>query len=333
MSHTPTTVKVSRWLLPSIALAQLMLILDITVANVALPSIAAEFRLGGGQIPWMITAYVVTLGGLMLVGGRAADVFGPRRVLLTGLTLFTAASLVAASAPDSGPLLAARVAQGLGAALASPSALASLSTAYDGDARRRALQVWAAIGGTGAALGVIMGGVLTSGPGWRWVFLINGPIGILVIVALARLLPRPRRGNGAARADGGWRRLDLLGGLTVTAATASLIYAITTMGQGRPGEAAAWLAAAALLYFVFALIERRRRDPLIDVRALASPRVATGALVMMASSVVMGGLFFSLSFHFQAGLGWTPLATGLAFLPAAVGTVLGAHFGSELVQR
>ncbi|EWT00235.1 MFS transporter [Intrasporangium oryzae NRRL B-24470] len=319
----------SPWLMPVIALVQLMLILDITVANVALPDLAAELALGPGLTPWVVTAYVLALGGFLLVGGRVSDVVGSRRVLLLGLAAFTVASAVAATAQSGPALVAARAAQGLSAAFVSPSALATLTTAYTGAARHRALVVCGAIGGAGVSVGVIVGGLLVSGPGWRWIFLINLPIGVLVMAGVARLVPARQEAPDAST-----RRVDLLGGLLVTAATGALIYALTRIGQDRSVTAVgvAFLAVAGLGYAAFLAHQRRTQDPLVDPRLLRTPRVATGALIMLASSAILVGLFFVLSFYDQRGLGWSALQTGLSFLPLAAGTVVGAHLGSTAVR-
>lgn len=319
--------RASNWLLVALALGQLMLVLDVTVANVALPDITRDLQLAGGSTPWVITTYALLLGGFMLVGGRAADVFGPRRVLLAGLATFTAASLFASFSWDAPSLLAARGAQGLGAAFLSPAALAAVTAAFTGDARQRALGVWAAVGGAGASAGVLLGGLLTSGPGWRWIFLVNVPVGLGVLAAVIRLLPAtPSRRSSS---------LDVIGGVTVTAATGSVIFALTRIGQDGSLTPTALLAlvAAVLLMGVFAARERWSARPLIDPALFAKPQVVTGAAVMLAASALLVGAFFLLSFYFQQYLGWSALSTGLAFLPMAVGTVAGAHLAARAIPN
>uniref|UniRef100_UPI00066B5EA4 MFS transporter n=1 Tax=Nonomuraea sp. SBT364 TaxID=1580530 RepID=UPI00066B5EA4 len=176
-----------RWsALTLLCLAQFMLIVDITVVQVALPSIGADLALGREALTWVVTTYTLCFGGLMVLGGRLADAFGARRVLVAGLALFTAASLVAGLAPNGTALIAGRALQGMGAALLSPAALSIITTAFHGDRRNRALAVWAAIGGSGAAAGVLLGGLLTSGPGWTWAFYVNVPIGLIVLATLPR---------------------------------------------------------------------------------------------------------------------------------------------------
>ncbi|MGO4759007.1 MFS transporter, partial [Streptomyces sp. 2MCAF27] len=179
--HPPTDPR--RWAaLALICLAQFMLILDVTVVNVALPDMAVDLDLGREAVTWVVTAYTLCFGGLMLLGGRLADALGARRTLLAGLVLFTAASLVTGLAENAPTLLGGRVGQGVGAALLSPAALAIVTTTFHGAERNKALGVWAAIGGTGSAAGVLLGGALTGGPGWEWVFFINVPIGLILLV-------------------------------------------------------------------------------------------------------------------------------------------------------
>jgi EmrB/QacA subfamily drug resistance transporter len=321
--RSPTSSRASGWLLVSLAVAQLMLVLDVTVANVALPVMAEDLGLSSAATPWAIATYALMLGGFMLVGGRAADVFGSRRVLLAGLSLFTTASLGAALSWSAPSLIATRGAQGLGAAFLSPAALSAITTAYTGPARNRALGVWAAVGGAGASVGVLLGGLLTSGPGWRWIFLVNVPVGVLVFVAVARLLPAQREAGSGS--------LDLLGGAIVTAATGLVIFGLTRIGQESSFSSIAGLAfaAAILLFASFALRERSSTQPLVDPTTVTKPRILTGVGIMLAASALLIGTFFLLSFYFQRQLGWSAMSTGVAFLPMAVGTLIGAHLGSR----
>ncbi|WP_433411575.1 MFS transporter [Microtetraspora malaysiensis] len=318
-----------RWrVLALLGVAQLMLILDVTVVNVALPDIGADLGLGRATLTWVVTAYTLFFGGLMLLGGRLADVFGARRLMLAGLGIFVLASLASGLANDAAALVGGRVGQGLGAALLSPAALATLTTTFHGAERTKALGVWAALGGAGSAVGVLLGGALTAGPGWRWIFFINVPVGVAVLVAL----PLVVRG-GAARP--GPRRVDLPGALLVTAATASLIYGLVTAGDAGWGDTVtlAAVAAAAVLYAVFGVVERAVRTPLMRVRLLAQRPVLSGAFLMLVATGMLIGLFFLGSFYLQRHQGYSALVTGLLFLPVAVGTGLGAHLGSHLVDR
>src|SRR4051812_27305980 len=188
MTHTAVQVRRRWWVLVLLCLAQFMVILDVTVVNVALPVIAGQLRLDRAGLTWVVTAYTLCFGGLMLLGGRLADAYGRRRVFLAGVVLFTVASLASGLATTPAMLIAARATQGIGAALLSPSALSIVTTTFHGPERNRALGVWAAIGGAGAAIGVLLGGLFTAGPGWEWVFFINVPVGVLVAAALPALL-------------------------------------------------------------------------------------------------------------------------------------------------
>lgn len=316
-----------RWTaLALICVAQFMLILDVTVVNVALPDMAADLALDRATLTWAVTAYTLCFGGLMLLGGRLADALGARRILLAGLVVFTAASLVTGLAQNAPMLLGGRIAQGIGAALLSPAALSVVTTTFHGTERNRALGVWAAIGGSGAAAGVLIGGALTSGPGWRWVFYVNVPVGIAVLAALPALVP--------ARAPRP-ARLDIPGALLVTAGTGSLIYGLVEAGDSGWGAAASLLplAAAVLLYAGFAAVERGSRAPLMDLRMFARRPVLAGAFLMLIATALLIAYFFLGSVHLQHVRGFSPLKTGLVFLPVAVATGLGAHLASRLVGR
>src|SRR4030095_13124359 len=204
-----------RWkALAAVALAQFMLILDLTVVNVALPDLGADLDLSRTAFTWTVSAYVLFFGGLLLLGGRLADIFGTRPIILTGLVIFTLASLATGLAQTQTVLLGGRIAQGVGGALLSAAALAPITGIFHGVERNKALSVWASLGGVGFAAGVLIGGVLTAGPGWRWVFFINVPVGIVLLAAIPAVVP-PRRPDRAAR------RIDVLGAVTVTAATGS----------------------------------------------------------------------------------------------------------------
>ncbi|WP_369254984.1 MFS transporter [Streptomyces sp. R35] len=326
-SASPQTADSRRWvMLALLCLAQFMLILDVTVVNVALPDMAADLDLGRETLTWVVTAYTLCLGGLMLLGGRLADALGAHRTVLAGLALFTAASLITGLATGVPMLLGGRTLQGVGAALLSPSALSILTTAFHGPERNKALSVWAAIGGTGSAVGVLLGGMLTDGPGWRWVFYINVPIGILALAALPAVLPsRPPQPA----------RLDLPGALLVTAGTGSLIYGLVKAGDGGWSAATALLPllGAALLYGAFVAVERSSRAPLMDLRMLTRRPVVAGAFLMLIATALLIAFFFLGSVYLQHGRGFSPLKTGLVFLPVAVATALGAHLGSRLVGR
>jgi EmrB/QacA subfamily drug resistance transporter len=332
MSHdvhaeAPPIAPEHRWLaLAVLCTAQFMLVLDITVVNVALPDLAGDLDLGRTTTTWVITLYTLFFGGLMLVGGRSADVFGPRRVLMTGLGLFTAASLAAGLANSAETLLVARGAQGLAAALLSPAALATVAMTFRGDEHRRAFGVWATMGTAGLAVGVVLGGILTAGPGWRWIFFINVPVGVVVTVMLA-VLVRPT----ASRFRSG--SIDIAGGLFVTSATALTIYSLTTAGDRgwTSPTTLGLLGLAAVLYLAFGLVEQRVTQPLIAMPVLARRSVHGGAGVILVATGLLVPSFFLGSFYLQHVAGWSAVRTGLAFLPVAVATFAGAGIAGHLL--
>jgi EmrB/QacA subfamily drug resistance transporter len=304
-----------------------MVILDITVVNVALPAIGADLSLDRAALTWVLTAYTLCFGGLMLLGGRLADLLGRRRMFLTGLTTFTLASLGAGLAGDGTVLVAARALQGVGAALLSPAALSIITTTFQGRERYRALGVWAALGGVGAAVGVLLGGTLTSGPGWPWIFLVNVPVGVLV----AAVVPATVAGSTRSAARG----VDVPGALAVTAAAGLLIYGLVRAGDSgwsAPGSLLA-LGLGLLLVGAFVVVERTAEAPLVDLRLLASRPVATGSGVMLAASGLLISGFFLNSLLLQQVMGLTALGTGLVFLPVAVATIIGAQAAAHLVTR
>jgi EmrB/QacA subfamily drug resistance transporter len=316
-----------RLMLTLLAFAQFMLIVDITVVQVALPDIGADLALGREALTWVVTSYTLVFGGLMILGGRLADVVGARRTLLAGLAVFTLASLACGLASSGGVLIGARAAQGVGAALLSPAALAIITTSFHGPARNRALGVWAAIGGAGAAAGVLLSGLLTAGPGWQWVFWVNVPVGV-VVLALIPGLVRPD--------EAGTRQpVDVPGALAVTAATALLIYGVVHAGDagwGAPVTVGALLAAV-VGYAVFVGIESRVAGPLMRPRTLARRPVVSGTLLMLVATGLMLGLFFLTSLYLQHVRGLDALATGLLFLPVALAITAGAQLGAHLVGR
>jgi EmrB/QacA subfamily drug resistance transporter len=335
MSDTETTTTRAadaphprRWTaLALLGLAQLMLILDITVVAIALPDMGAELDLDRAALTWVVSGYALTFGSLMLLGGRAADLFGPQRVVLTGLAVFTAASLAAGLATGAPLLLVARVAQGAGAAMLSPAALSVVVRLFDGDERSRALGIWSALGGGGAALGVLLGGLITAGPGWAWVFFVNVPVGLVVLALLVRILPRlPRAGTGS---------LDLPGAALVTVATGALIHALIRAGdQGwLNAVTVALVLAAAVGYAAFALWQRRASAPLMDLRLLVRRPVVAGVFVIAVATALMVGVFFLGSFYLQNSQGFGALTTGVLFLPVALLTMAAAAVAGRVIGR
>lgn len=331
-ARPPTTAGAHprRWTaLALLGTAQFMLILDVTVVAVALPQMSLDLALSREAVTWVVAAYTLTFGGLMLLGGRSADLFGARPVVYAGLFVFTAGSLMAGLADNGGVLLTGRVAQGLGAAMLSPAALSVVVRLFSGDERNRALGIWSALGGGGAAVGVLLGGLITAGPGWPWVFFLNIPVGLVVLFGLLRVLPPllPPTGHRPT--------LDVVGALLVTAATGSAIYALTIAGeQGWVSAPTLVTAAAALvLYLLFGWRQRTAASPLMDLGLLARRPVGAGVFVILIATALMVAVFFLGTFYFQQSAGHGPLTTGLLFLPIAVATMTGANLGGRLIAR
>ena len=319
-----------RWLaLGLLGTAQFMLILDVTVVAIALPQMGADLSLSREAVTWVVAAYTLTFGGLMLLGGRSADLFGSKPVVYAGLVTFVAGSLLAGLADNVEILLIGRVAQGLGAAMLSPAALSVVVRLFTGDERNRALGIWSALGGGGAAVGVLLGGLITAGPGWPWVFFINVPVGLIVLVALARTLPPlpPTAGPRPA--------LDVLGALLVTAGTGSAIYSLTVAGEAGWTSAQTLVTAgvAAVLYLLFGWRLKAAASPLMDLGLLGRRPVGAGVFVILLATALMVAMFFLGTFYFQQSAGHGPLVTGLLFLPIALATMAGANLGGRLIGR
>ena len=309
-----------------IATAQLMLVLDDTIANIALPTIQRELDVSAAALPWVVSAYVLAFGGLLLFGGRLGDLLGRRRVLRAGLVVFTLASLVGGLAPDGGLLIAARLVQGVGAALAAPSALALIATTFPaGQARNEAVGLYGAMSGVGIVVGLLLGGVLTATVGWRPVFLINVPIG-LAVLAGTRALAESERHLG---------RLDVPGAVTGTTGIAALAYGLTRAGEHGWTDTftLASFAAAAVLLTLFLTVQRRTSDPLMPLRVF-SDRARSGSYVaMLVLGSALMGIFYVVTLHLQQVQGFSAMHTGLAWLPFAVGIMAGTVIGTGLVEK
>jgi EmrB/QacA subfamily drug resistance transporter len=299
----------------------------VTVVNVALPSIGADLHFAPADLQWVVTAYVLVTGSLLLLGGRMADLLGRRALFLAGLTLFTASSLASGLAGSAGTLIAARAAQGFGAALLTPAALSIVTTTYAGAQLRTALTTWGAIASAGAAAGMLFGGMLTTWLSWEWVFLINVPVGIAVALAALRVVEpsergRPRRGQ-----------FDLPGAALALGGLVALVYALE--GTGDHGWASlrtlALFAASAALLAAFALIERRVAQPLVDPATWRTRPLVAGAALMLGATALLVGTFFLNSLYLQNALDASPLETGLAFLPIAVAIGAAAHLAGHLL--
>lgn len=318
-----------RWLALSIlALAQFLVVLDASIVNIALPVLGRQLGMDTLALAWVITAYVLAFGGLLLLGGRLADRYGHRRVFLIGTAGFVTASALAGFSFSSEMLLAARTLQGMSAALLAPAALALLTHLFpDNTERTKALGVWGAVAGIGSAAGVLLGGVLTATLGWQSVFFVNVPVGAIVLIAIPLLISRD-----GARASG---RLDVAGAITVTAALVSLVgafSAVEQLGFLHPLPLVLFIAALAL-GAAFIAIERRSPEPLLPLTVFRNRDLALGNVVMLLGGAAMVALFFALSVYMQAVLGYDALAAGLSQLPLAGALVLIAGAVPVLITR
>jgi EmrB/QacA subfamily drug resistance transporter len=306
-----------------------MTILDVSIVNVALPSIGEELRFSRDDLQWVITAYAIAFGGFLLLGGRAADLLGRRLIFMVGVTLFTAASLVCGFAESELTLILARAVQGLGGAIISPAALSIVMTSFEeGAERNKALGVWGALGGSGAAVGVLAGGVLTEYLGWEWIFWVNVPVGVLVLVATPRIVPESFRQTTR-------RRYDPLGAISVTAGLALLVYAISEapiVGWGAARTILLLLAAGALLVS-FLVIERVVAEPLMPFRIFRVRTLAGANIVGALLGAVVFANFFVLTLYVQNILGFSALKTGLTFLATAGTAVISAGVAQALATK
>ncbi len=325
--HTP------EWLILTLAcVAQFMVVLDVSIVNVALPSMGRDLHYSATGLQWVVNAYVLTFAGFLLLGGRAADLFGRRKVYLFGLGLFTAASLAGGLAQNSAWLTAARTVQGIGGAFLSPATLTIIVTTFSGPRIARALGVWSAVAGAGGAAGSILGGVLTAELSWRWVLFVNIPIGVVAsMVAVAYLTEARRPADTASRS-----RLDLAGSVTVTAGLGALIYAIVGTDSHPWGSAQtlALLGVATVLLGAFAVIEYKVADsPLVPFRIFRSRSVSGANIVMFLVGAAFFSMWYFLSLYLQNVLGYGALKTGFAFFPMAVIIIIGAQASSRLIPH
>ncbi len=318
------------WLVLVIAcMAQFMVVLDATVVNIALPSVQRGLHFSAADLQWVVNGYTLIFGGFLLLGGRAADLIGRKRLFVAGVVLFSAASLLNGFAQSSAMLIVGRGLQGLGGALVSPAALSIVSTTFtDGEQRTKALGVWSAIAAGGAAVGLLVGGVLTDVASWRWVFFVNVPVGIASVALALRYVAE-------SRVEVSHRSFDIAGAVAVTGGLVVLVYAIVkaqafgwgsarTLGLG---------AVAIVLLAAFVAIERRSRAPLmrLGIFRIRSLAVADTVLLLVASG--MFGMFFFASLYVQEILGYSPLRAGLAFLPVTAGIMVGAGLAQQLIRR
>jgi EmrB/QacA subfamily drug resistance transporter len=321
----------TRWYaLVVLCLGSLMIVLDTTIVNVALPSIRDDLGFSSTSLAWVVNAYLLTFGGFLLLGGRLGDLYGHRRLFLSGITLFTAASLACGLATSQEFLIAARAVQGVGGAVASAVSLSLMMNLFTEPAdRAKAMGVFGFVASGGGSIGVLLGGVLTDTLDWHWIFLVNLPIGVAVVLLSLKLLP-------GRRGEAGTGKLDVAGAVTVTASLMLAVYAIVNGNQNGWGSVRTLglLGAAAALLAVFLLIESRVSSPLMPLRVLRLRNVATANVVGVLWAASMFAWFFLSALYLQLVLGYSPLQVGLAFLPAnVVMGILSVGVSAKLVMR
>ena len=319
-----------RWIgLILLCLAQFIVVLDASIVNVALPSIGKGLHFSQQNLAWVVNAYVLTFGGFLLLGGRMADLLGRRRVFIAGLLVVAVASLAAGFAANEGQLIAARAAQGLGAAIISPSALSIVTTMFrDGAERNKALGAWGAVAGAGGAAGVLFGGILTEGLGWEWVLWVNVPVALVAAALAPRLLAE-------SRSESDTRHFDTAGAVSVTAGLSLLVYALvdaTNAGWGS-AKTLGLLGLSAALIASFVAIELRSDAPLVPFRIFRL-RTLTGAnAVGLLVGASLFSMFFFITLYMQQVLGYSPIHAGLSYLPLAVSIIIASAVASQLVTR
>jgi EmrB/QacA subfamily drug resistance transporter len=312
-----------------ICFAQFMVILDATIVNVALPSIQADLHLSESNLQWIVNAYTLVFGGFLLLGGRAGDLLGRKRLFLLGLVIFTGASLVDGLANSEGMLIGARALQGLGAALISPAALSIIATTFkEGAERAKALGVWAAIAIGGSAVGLVLGGVLTQYFSWPWIFFVNVPVGIVTFVLSSRLIPESRDEHVE-------RNYDIAGAVTVTGGLMALVYAIVDAQSAGWGstKTLGFFAVSAALLVAFVVIELRTKAPLVRLSIFRIRSLLTANIAMFLAMSGMFAMFFFNTLYIQQVLGFGPLKAGVAFLPFSAGIMVSAGLASQFAPR
>lgn len=314
-----------RWILLTTVLGSGMALLDSTVVNVALPRIGRDLDADLAALQWTVNAYMVTLAGLILLGGALGDRFGRRRIFVVGVLWFAAASLLCGLAPNAGTLIAARALQGIGGALLTPGSLALIQASFHPDDRGRAVGLWSGFGGVGAAVGPFLGGWLVDGPGWRWVFLLNVPLALLCAPIALRHVPESSDERAHAR-------FDVLGAALGAAALALLTYALI---EARTGTWAVTLSAVAgaAAAVAFVVVERRGKDPMMPLDVFASRQFTAVNVVTLCVYAAFGGFFFLAALQLQVVVGWSALAAGTALLPTTVLMLLFSARSGELAER
>nr|WP_244376082.1 MFS transporter [Streptomyces ficellus] len=310
-----------------IASCQLMVVLDITIVNIALPHIQSSLNFSTTNLSWVVNAYTLTFGGLLLLGGRAGDILGRRRVFIFGVLLFVLASLLGGLAQNSGQLLAARALQGVGGAIASPTSLALISTTFkEGPERNRAFGVFAAVSAGGSAIGLLAGGLLVEWLDWRWVLFVNVPIGLLIVLATPKWIKESERHPG---------NFDITGALTSTLGMVLLVYGFIRAAQDGWSDALTVTSFALAVVFLalFIFVERRSRQPITPLHMFADRNRAGTYAIMLSLAAAMFGMFFFLTLFVQNVLDFSPLRAGLAFLPVSAIIAVGAGLASQLLPK
>ncbi|MFE5854478.1 MFS transporter [Streptomyces sp. NPDC056500] len=310
-----------------IASCQLMVVLDITIVNIALPHIQSALDFSTTSLAWVVNAYTLTFGGLLLLGGRVGDILGRRRVFMFGVALFALASLLGGLSQNSWQLLAARALQGVGGAIASPTALALITTTFrEGPERNRAFGVFAAVSAGGGAIGLLAGGMLVEWLDWRWVFFVNVPIALLILVVTPRYIPESERHSG---------HFDIAGAMTSTLGMVALVYGFIRAAQEgwRDTLTIGSFVAAVVLLGVFILVERRSRQPITPLHMFADRNRAGTYGIMLSLAAAIFGMFFFLTLFVQDVLGFSPLMAGLSFLPVSAVIAIGAGVTSQLLPK
>jgi EmrB/QacA subfamily drug resistance transporter len=325
-----TTNRTNPWLiLALVCVAQFMVILDATIVNVALPSIQTDLGMSEASLQWVVNSYTLIFGGFLLLGGRAGDLIGRKRLFLAGLVVFSLASLLNGLATSSEWLILARGLQGLGAALVSPAALSIVTTTFaEGRERARAMGVWSAIAAGGGAVGLLLGGILTEVFSWPWIFFVNLPVGVAAFLLSLRYVPESKDQRS-------YKGFDLAGAITVTAGLVALVYGIVK------AESAGWTSTTTLgfgglalvLLTAFVLIERRSAEPLVRLSIFALRTIRSANVVMLLVASGMFAMFYFNSLYVQRVLGYSPIEAGLAFLPVTLGIVVGAGLSQVLIKR
>jgi EmrB/QacA subfamily drug resistance transporter len=326
---SPLATRRGKLLLLLLCAVQFLDVVDSSILNVALPSIRRDLHFSVQDLQWVLSGYLVTYGGLLLLGGRAGDLLGRRRLLVAGTALFAACSLTGGLAVNAGMLVGARLAQGVGAAMMAPAGLSILTTSFNsGDDRSKALGVWGAISGLAAAAGVFLGGVLSQGPGWRWVLFVNLPVCVFVLFGAFRLVPG---GRAAGRAAG----FDFPGGVLATGGMLLLVYGLVRAPDQGWGSARTIgeLATAGALLAAFAFIELRRRDPLFPFSIFRVKGLAASDAVQMIAFAAFVSVFYFLTLYMQNVVGFSPIRSGSAYLPVTAGIIVAAGISSRLFAR